>query len=471
MKKEILYLRIANNLEKRIRNEIWKIGDKLPSLRSLCIEFGVSMNTAVQVYLELEARGLVISKPQSGFFVTSSLKHKMEIPAISRPEPVAHSISNIALIKNVYSSLIDPSVIRLSFGLPNEGLLPVAKLNKELVRAIRSLPGSGTGYEDIHGNFKLRTNIARRSFTWGCNLVMEDIISTSGAMNALFYCLMATTNPGDTIAVESPVYFGTLQLAKTLSLNIIELPTHPLTGIDPNALKKVLTEIKACLLVSNFNNPLGFCMPDEHKIEVVRMLSEKGIPLIEDDLYGDLYFGTTRPKPCKAFDTEGMVLWCGSVSKTLAPGYRVGWVAPGKYKEQITHLKLTHAISSTTITQEAIANFLENGQYEKHLRNMRRILQSNSLQFIRTIGESFPRNTKVTAPQGGFTLWLELDEKIDTSVLYDKALNNGISIAPGRIFTLQNQFHNCLRLNYGGEWNRDIEKALVKLGQLANQMI
>lgn len=467
MKKEPLYARIADVLEKQIKRGIWKTGEKLPSLRTICAEYGVSMNTATQTYLELERKGMIEPRPKSGFFVSIVFKPKLPIPTVSQPNPIARFLDRETLIRKVYNSLIDPSIIRLSLGVPDEQLLPVAKLNKGLTHAMRSLKGSGTAYEDMQGNLKLRQSIARWSFTWGAELAAEDIVTTAGAMNALSYCLMATTKSGDTIAVESPVYFGILQLAKSLGLKVLELPTHPVTGIQPEALKNVLPKIQACLLVSNFNNPLGSCMPDENKIAVVEMLTERGIPLIEDDIYGDIYFGASRPKPCKAFDKEGIVLWCGSVSKTLAPGYRVGWVAPGKFREQIIQLKLTHAISSTTITQEVIANFLESGGYENYLRKMRRTLQQNSLKFIQTISEYFPENTKVNYPRGGFILWLEMDKKIDTTILYDHAMRHGISIAPGRIFTLQDQFHNCLRLNYGSPWGEKIENALKKLGQLA----
>jgi DNA-binding transcriptional MocR family regulator len=282
---------------------------------------------------------------------------------------------------------------------------------------------------------------------------------------------MALTKAGDTIAVESPVYFATLQLAKSIGLRVLELPTHPVTGIDPDALKKVLRNIKACILVSNFSNPTGSCIPEENKKLIVKMLAAANIPLIEDDLYGDVYFGASRPRPCKAFDEQGMVLWCGSVSKTLAPGYRVGWVAPGIFKDKIIRMKLLHSISSTTLTQEVIANFLENGRYENHLRRLRQTLYANSLQFIRAIGEYFPAGTRVTQPMGGFVLWAELHKQIDTAVLYDRAMEDKISIAPGRMFTLQNQFNNCMRLSYGLNWNERLDNRLQQLGALVKSMM
>ena len=192
---------------------------------------------------------------------------------------------------------------------------------------MQALPGNGTRYDETQGNMRLRKSIARFTYSWKGNLTEDDIVTTAGVTNAVALALSVITKVGDTIAVESPVYFGMLQLANSMGLRILELPTNPVTGIDPDALKKVLPQIKACLLISNFNNPLGSCMPDEHKRVVVDMLAGYDIPLIEDDLYGDLFFGNSRPKPCKAFDKKGLVLWCGAVSKTLAPGYRVGWIA------------------------------------------------------------------------------------------------------------------------------------------------
>lgn len=468
--KEALYRTIAVALEEKIRSGTIKTGHKMPSLRTLRGEYGVSMNTVIQAYLELESKGLIVSRPQSGYYV-SYKPSGLSIPSISNPTAEYEPEYVETLIARVYASLGNDDITRFSLGVPENSLLPIAKLSKELVNAMRGLKGSGTEYEEIQGNRKLRRDIARLTYTWNGSLKEEDIVTTAGAMNAISFGLMAITQRGDTIAVESPVYFGILQLAKSLGLEVIELPTHPVTGVEPEAIKKVLSKIKACILVSNFNNPLGSCMPDEHKREVVRMLAERGIPLIEDDLYGDVYFGSSRPKPCKSFDTEGLVLWCGSVSKTLAPGYRVGWIAPGKFKEKIIHQKLIHTVSSTTITQKSVANFLEKGRYEHHLRKLRSELHANSLQFSRALAEYFPEGTKISRPQGGFMLWVELDKKIDTSELYDRAMPHKISIAPGRMFSLQNQFRNCMRLSYGLRWSEQLDGKLKQLGKIAKGML
>ena len=467
MKKEILYQEIARTIACQIKKGVWKAGEKLPSLRTISNENGVSLNTAIQAYYELEKDGFIISRPKSGYIVNYK-PIRLSVPATTQPSVKPESKEVIDLIADVYSSLEigDKSITRFSLGMPEDILLPIAKLNKELIRAMQALPGNGTRYDETQGNLRLRKSIARFTYSWKGNLTEDDIVTTAGVTNAVALALSVITKVGDTIAVESPVYFGMLQLANSMGLRILELPTNPVTGIDPDALKKVLPQIKACLLISNFNNPLGSCMPDEHKRVVVDMLAGYDIPLIEDDLYGDLFFGNSRPKPCKAFDKKGLVLWCGAVSKTLAPGYRVGWIAPGKFKHAIIRQKNIHLISTPALNQEAVANFMENDRYENHLRKLRQELYANSIHFAHSIMDYFPENTKIVTPQGGFMLWVELDKQIDTTELYYRAMQRKISIAPGRMFTLQEQYTNCMRLSYGQRWTPLLEERLKQLGDI-----
>ena len=470
VKKEVLYLKIANIFEQQIRSEVLKVGDKLPSIRTVEKIYQVSINTAKQAYMELEKKGFIEARPKSGYFVSSALQRKLSVPSVSAPD-TADAREPGDLLKKSFDSLNIPGLTHLSFGVPDPSLLPVEKLNKSIVKMLRSLPDSGLAYDSPQGSVKLRKNICHWAFVWGGNLQEEDIITTSGTSNAFYNSLMATTKPGDTIAVESPVYFNLLQIAYSLGLKVIELPTHPLTGIDPDALKKVLHKIQACALISNFSNPLGSCMPEEHKKAVVRMLAAKGIPLIEDDIYGDIFFDDKRPVPCKAYDEEGMVLWCSSVSKTLAPGYRVGWVAPGKYKDKILRQKLLQTIGIPSLYQEVVADFMQNGRYEHHLRNLRRALHANSLQYLSAIEEFFPEGTKVSRPKGGFMLWTELDKKVNTVDLFETALKYKIGITPGRMFTLQDQFYNCMRLSYGLNWTPQIREKFSLLGKLIKNML
>lgn len=471
--KEWLYLRIAKNIEHQIRQEVLKVGDKLPSVRTICSEYGVSMSTVLQAYYYLESRSLIESRPRSGYFVCQSPRHLLAVPETSQPKETLNNGGIDELVSKVYNNLGQQNRnTRFSLGVPDNELLPVAKLNKGLVQAMRTMEGSGVAYEHPFGNERLRKQIARWSLAMEAQLNANDIITTAGCLNAVSCCLMALTKRGDAIALESPVSFGMIQVAQSLGLKIVELPTNPQTGIALEALKKVLAKkkIKLCLLISNFSNPLGSCMPDEHKKEAVRLIEKYNVPLIENDLNGDIYFGTHRPKSCKTYDESGLVLWCGSVSKSLAPGYRVGWVEAGRFKEEILQMKMYHSISTTSLTQEVIANFLETGRYEMHLRKLRHTLYANYLHYVRAINEYFPEDTKASRPQGGFVLWVELNTKINTVELYDRAIQEKISIAPGKMFTLQNQFAHCMRITYGLHWNEKTEKALKTLGRLVTGM-
>lgn len=472
-KSEHLYLRIAEKIEQQIMDEVLHIGDKLPSVRMLSKQYDMSVSTVLQAYYHLEGKGLIESRPQSGYYVRfnpSRYPNKLEK---SNPVQTAKTKNAEAIISEVYDNMAMPGTIRLAFNVPSPELLPLAQLNKAMLSALRELPHNGTAYEEVQGNELLRRQVAGWSSQWGGHLTANDLITTAGCMNAISYSMMAVAQRGDTIAIESPAYFGVLRFAQSLGMKVLELPTHPETGVDPDDVKKALQKhkIKACFFVTNFSNPLGYCMPDENKEAMVKLLSKNGLPLIEDDLYGDIYFGKTRPRSCKSYDEEGNVLWCSSISKTLSPGYRVGWVAPGKYLDAVKKLKLYHSITTPGAEQAAVAKFIATGRYEHHMRKLRQTLHANSLQYIRAIGDYFPANTKLSTPNGGYILWLELDKKIDTYQLYREALQHKISIAPGVIFSLQDKYRNCMRLSYGMQWKPEVERALKKLGGLVKDMM
>jgi DNA-binding transcriptional MocR family regulator len=350
-------------------------------------------------------------------------------------------------------------------------LLPTAKLNKAVLHSLRSSKTSCLHYEHIQGNVALRRQIARQAFNWGGTPSEEDIVVTAGCVEALSLCIKATTKPGDAVAIESPTYFAIFQLMESHGLKVVEIPTDPVLGMDIEYLTQAIPRfnIKACLVVSNFNNPLGSCMPDERKKQLVEMLAKKEIPLIEDDIYGELYFGKTRPKTCKTFDKKGLILHCASFSKSLAPGYRIGWTIPGRFKDAIIRLKRMHTVSTNTLAQSAVADFLSNGRFELHLRHLRKALHTQSLRYMQAVCEYFPEDTCITRPHGGFTLWIEMNKKINGFKLHKRALKHNIGIAPGQIFSSQGRFENCFRLSYGEPWNPKIEEGIKTLGKLMKE--
>ncbi len=468
---EHLYQEVADRIQKLIERKALKVGDKLLSVRTLSKEQGISLSTAFQAYYHLESKGLVEARPQSGYYVKFSPSQMLQIPTCCEPVEEVFPVTIDEMISSVYHDLRSDRLVNFSLGAPSHELLPAAKLNKAVMQALRSSKDSCLKYEHIQGNPELRKQIARQSFNWGGSLGEDDIVVTAGCMEALSLSLKAITKPGDAVAIESPTYFGIFQVMESLGLKVVEIPTDAVTGIDLDRLESAIKkfDIRTCLFVPNFNNPMGSCMTDEKKRKLVELLAKKNIPLIEDDIYGELFFGKTRPRTCKSFDKKGMVIQCGSFSKSLAPGYRIGWVVPGKFKEQIIRLKRMNNVSTNTLAQAAIADFLANGRYELHLRHLRRELHTLSLRFIQAVTEYFPEDTRITRPQGGFALWLELDKKIDTYKLHKRALKHGIGITPGQIFSSQGQFANCFRICFGMPWTDRIEQSIKTLGDLVKK--
>ncbi|MFP8895594.1 PLP-dependent aminotransferase family protein [Chryseobacterium sp. EZn1] len=471
MSKDVLYLKIANSVTEQIKSETLQFGDRLPSLRSAQKLYNVSLNTIKQAYMELESRSLVESRPKYGYYVSQTSQRKLALPSVTQMKVSEGKNTPQDLIDKVFGSIGGTDVTQFALGIPGKSLLPVAKMKKCMIDVIKRKSDSGTNYEPVQGSEVLRREIAKWSMVMEGKITEDDLVITSGAMNAVYNCLMAVTQPGDSVAVESPVYFGILQAIQLLGLKAVEIPTHPITGVDLDELKKVMPKLSACCFVVNYNNPLGFQMPDDNKKELVKMLTEYNVPLVEDDVYGNIYFGAGRPKPCKFYDEAGIVMWVGSVSKTLAPGFRVGWVAPGKFKEKIIRQKLVQTVSGPSLFSDVITDFLAHGRYDHHLRMFRKKLYANYLQIQKAVTEYFPDNTKISEPKGGFMLWLELDKRICTEDLYDVAFEQKINFAPGRMFSQHNQYQNCMRLNYALEWTDRVENDLEKLGKMIKNRI
>jgi DNA-binding transcriptional MocR family regulator len=471
-KEDHKYLQIAEGIEQMIQEEVLRIGDKLPSVRMLSEEYGISMGTAFQAYYHLEGKGLIEARPKSGYYVRFNNKRFPGMPSATKSEPFINEVSIQEIIANVFRNISAEDLINFSIASPQFELLPSAKLNKSVVHAIRSSKYNCINYENIQGNPELRKQIAKLAFNWNGKVKPEDVVVTAGCMEALVMCLKAVTTPGDTVAMESPSYFGIFQLIESLGLKVIEIPTDPTLGVDLTYLEKAIIDfdIKACVFVPSFNNPLGSCMPDDKKKELVQLITRYKLPLIEDDIYGEMYFGRHRPKACKTFDREGWVLYCTSVSKSLAPGYRVGWCIPGQFLEKVKSLKLTYTVSGNTLTQAAIAHFLSIGRYEYHLKNLRKALHTQCLRYMQGIVNYFPEDVRMSRPEGGFVLWVELNKEINAYKLYQEAMKYNISIAPGQIFSANGDYRNCIRIGYGRIYDDTVDYGLKILGDLIKKM-
>ncbi|MCJ2165888.1 PLP-dependent aminotransferase family protein, partial [Pseudodesulfovibrio sp. S3-i] len=362
--------------------------------------------------------------------------------------------------------------VALDVVAPGHDLLPLKELGRITASVVRNEPGRAMGYAPIPGDPQLIRQIAFRSMEHGLPVAPDDPLITAGCMEALYLSLRSVCRSGDTVLIQSPTYYCFLQLLETLGLRAIEVPSDPKLGVSPKDLFHALRtfDVSACVLAPNFNNPDSSLTPDEAKREIVSMLAERSIPLVEDDVSSDLHFGPRRPGTYKQFDQKGLVLLCSSFSKTIAPGYRVGWILPGRFRQKALEIKATTNVSTSAPAQMAIAEYLRQGHMERHLKKLRAALERQMDTMQLHLGRHFPEGTKVTHPVGGGVLWLELPKAVDSVELFFQARAERIGIAPGAIFSTQDKFTNYIRISCGFPWTRDVEQGVTILGELAGRM-
>jgi DNA-binding transcriptional MocR family regulator len=466
-----LYEQIASTVSSMIETGTLQPGDQIPSVRQLSTTQGVSISTVMHAYRILEDRGLIEAQPQSGFYVRAVGHMAVTEPTITMPPRYCSRVDMADRVLRLVTALSDPDVVPLGAALPAPELLPTDRLGSHLARVARD-PAHQTPTYDPLGYRPLRRLFAQRGLLSGCAFDEADVVVTNGCMEALSLSLQALTEPGDTVAIESPSYFGVLLLLEKLGLQALELPTSPRTGVCLEGVQEALQQedVAALLLIPTYSNPTGSLMPEANKRALYDLLVEHDLPLIEDDIYGDLYFGETRPKPIKAFDRDDRVLYCSSFSKTIAPGYRIGFVTAGRYGREVAVLKTAHTASTASPMQRAVADFIDRGGYEKHLRALRRRYRNNLARMRHAVADAFPDGTRVTNPRGGFLLWVEMPAGIDATCLSDEAHDRGISIAPGTLFAPGTTYDHCFRLNGAQRWSKHIEDAIATLGALAHTL-
>lgn len=471
------YEKYADDIAELIRSGVLGPGQRVPSVRYASQTHGISPSTVFQAYYLLERRGLISARPRSGYFVNNSFVGNTPQPFL---EPQAHSAVNEStevdvseLVFSVLDSIKDPNTVPFGSAFPSPLLFPLQRLSRSLATASREMDPRMVVTDMSPGHPQLRRQIALRYMVGGLMLPMEELLITNGALEALNLCLQAVTEPGDLVAIEAPAFYACLQVLERLKLKAVEIPVHPRDGIDLAVLAQTLEKhpVKACWCMTRFQNPTGAIVPEARKRALVELLREHQVPLIEDDVYAELYYGQHAPKPAKAFDTEGLVMHCGSFAKSLAPGYRIGWVAAGRYAQKVERLKLMTSLSPSMPAQAAIADYLQHGGYDRHLRRLRYALEDQQRAMLATIARYFPGQSRVSQPQGGYFLWVELPEQLDSLKVFKMALAQGISIAPGPIFSATRRFANCIRLNYGSPWDDNCEKAMETLGRIIRSLL
>lgn len=442
------YQHLANILAQRIEQGLYRHGEKLPSVRALSQEHGVSISTVQQAYQTLENLQLITPQPRSGYFIAPR-KAQPPVPAMSRPAQRPVEVTQWDQVLTLLDARNDKSITALGGGSPDVSQPTLKPLWKEMSRLVQHNGGDIFNYDELPGRRELREQIARLMLDNGAVMTADDIVITSGCHAALSIALLSVCKPGDIIAVESPSFYGTMQLLRGFDIKAIEIPTDPQTGISIEALEMALEQwpIKGVILVPNCNNSLGFIMPDARKRAVLALAQRYDIAIFEDDIYGELANDYPRPRTIKSWDIDGRVLLCSSFTKTVAPGLRVGWIAPGRYHDRVLHMKYASSGTNVPTTQLAVAAFIREGHYHRHLRRMRQIYQSNMDTWTCWVREYFPCGICVTRPQGGFLLWVELPEHVDMVCVAKQLCRMKIQVAPGSLFSASGKYRNCLRLN------------------------
>lgn len=463
-----LYEQISHRILEQIRSGTFAVGERLPSVRQLSELFSVSVNTVIQSYRQLEVEGYLEARPQSGFFVLSA-----DLDAIPEPDaarfpllPVEVSLSEQVLRYMELHARKD--LVRFGIALPSPEVLPVKRVMQTLQEVIRRQPNDVWDYLHPNGTGVLLHHLARRSLPYDVALAPEDIIVTSGCMEAMALALRCVSRPGDSIAVESPTYYGSLLLLESHERRAIEVPTRAHEGMCLEKLEKIFAEgrVAACMFSANAQNPLGFTMPMERKRALVALSEKYQIPLIENDIWGDTVYDAEQAIPAKAFDRQGLVIYCNSFSKTLIPGFRIGWAAPGRFHRRFRELKQLSTITSASAPQIVLGRLMESGFYAQHIRELRVTLRNQVKDLAREVSRSFPVGTRISSPTGGCVLWIRLPSGVDSNLLFEQAVEVGIHVFPGLVFSVERAHRNYLRLNAGSPVTPKITQAIRELGRL-----
>ena len=468
-----LYLQIADSIARSIRSGALQRHQRLPSLRDLARQRSVSLATATQAYRTLEDSRLIEARPRSGYFVSARPATRLPEPATSRPPRASQWVDRSAIAAQVLALAEDDRTVTFGAACPDGSLLDQNRVRRALTRATLRHRQQLERYAAVPGHPTLRRAIARHVLRMGCELDPERIVVTNGCLESLSLCLRAVTRPGEVVALESPTYFGLLEILESLGLRALEIPTHPRTGLSLDALQLALDTqpVKAVLCVPTLSNPLGACMPLADRRRLARMVAEREIALIEDVIYNDLAEQDDRRTPVKTFDPTGHVMVCGSFSKTISPGLRLGWLEAGRWRDTVARLKQTTSGGQTTVLELAMADLLAQPGHESGYRQLRRSLAARVDHARELICEGFPKGTRVTDPPGGFILWVELPRPIDTMRLFEAGLAESICFAPGMLFSASDRYRHCLRLGVGRRWDARQQQALRRIGELARAQL
>ena len=450
---------LAHNIRVLIENQTFTAQQKLPSLRDQAADSGLSLMTVMNAYQSLEAQGLIYAREKSGYFV-SPHNHTFSSPTTA--VKLHQDVSINSLVFQYLKSIQSKTILPLGSAFPADDLVCSKKLIQIMAQLARE-PNSYTQHESLPpGKLALRQLIAQRYNMHGVKTHADDIVITSGCLDALNLALQAVAQAGDYIVLQQHIFYGAWQAAERLGLKVITLPEHPIHGFDLDAFEKILQQypIKVCWFMLNSHNPIGFNVSNEIKAKIATLIHEYQVYLIEDDVYEELYFSSTRPLPMKYFDHDNWVLHCSSFSKTLGASFRLGWVHAGSFSAKIQHLQLMSTISANSLLQQALVEFISKHHYEKHLRQLRKNLEKQKKLFFKYLEQNLPKGCEIYYYHSGYFLWIKLPPQLASMNIYQALIERNIAIAPSPLFCVFSEQRQGLRLNCSFAWTAEIQQAL-----------
>jgi len=468
-----LYAQLASEFRRQIDGGVLRVGDKLPSIRALRRGRRLSAATVMEAYLRLERDGYVRARDRSGFYVLHAFARAYPEPkplrAVVPPAPVGIS----QLVTEVLHQTGDRKLVPLGVSTLGPTILPIARLNRAFRRVLAAAPMHSARYTTIRGHLPLRRQIARRALASGVVGDADDIVITSGGMDALNLAVRAVADPGDVVAVESPTYFGVLQALESAHVRVVEVPSDARTGFDLQLLERAIRKhgIKAVLSMTTCQNPQGTVMSDEAKAELVALTARYDVALVEDGVYAELVYDEAKRRPAKAFDKKGLVLFCGSFSKVIAPGLRVGWVEAGRFRDRVEALKGVTSLATSTLPQFAVTELLESGFFDRYIKRTRMIAADQTARYIEALTEAMPSGTRMTRPAGGNLIWVQLPHKVDGTRLYSRLLEQGVGIFPGEIFSAGAKHRGFVRIGCGMPFTPPMERAIGIIGKTCRELL
>jgi DNA-binding transcriptional MocR family regulator len=455
-----LYEKLCHILQERIARGELPPGSSLPSIRSLSQQYQLSKNTVIRALTELEDLNQVMAQPRQGFLVCT--------PKDPTPVMEPRTVTLGATAFSVLGAANKPGTLALGSAYSDSRWPTVSWFYKQQAKTAKSWSEDKdrlSHYSTPPGDPAFRSALADHlnMTSFACN--SDEIITTHGAQEAVSLCLRTVAEPGDTIAVESPCYYGTLQCIEALGLKVLELPSDSISGTNLDALEKALGTwpIKALLTNPSYNNPLGFSLDLVSRKRVIDIANRWDIAIIEDDVFAELGYNQQRHTPLKALDSENRVLYCGSFSKTMDADLRLGWVLPGRFYEQLNYYKFVTSIACSALLQQAAAELLKGKRYRRHLTQVTRCYSERVQILAEDVRQHWPRDTKFVQPKGGILQWFELPTSVDSDHLFKQALNAGIGLSPGNLFCADNRFNHHIRLCYAHYCGTDDQKRAIQL--------